>query len=56
MQWLNKELLRYNQANGGPNVPHVHKYGGREDKLHLDDERRMMIGRMVSKYFRFNTN
>jgi hypothetical protein len=87
MQWLNTELLRYNQANGVPNVPHVHKYGvrrdnrtnrdmygnitvrhkvdhrweqwreeGREDKLHLDDERRMMLGRMVNKYYRFNTN
>ena len=27
----------------------------REDKLHLDDERRVMLGRMVNKYFRFNT-
>ena len=28
----------------------------REDKLHLEDERRMMLGRMVNKYYRFNTN
>jgi hypothetical protein len=28
----------------------------REDKLHLGDERRMMLGRMVNNYFRFNTN
>ena len=83
MQWLTTELLSYNQANGVPNMPHVHKYGvrrdnrtsrdmygnimvrhkvdhrwkqWREDKLQLDDERRMMMCRMVNKYFRFNTN
>ena len=27
----------------------------REDMLHLDDERRVMLGRCVNKYFRFNT-
>ena len=52
MQWLNTELLRYKVDHRWEQW----REEGREDKLHLDDERRMMLGRMVNKYYRFNIN
>ena len=86
MKWLTTTLLNYNEKNGVPSVPHVHKFGIRIDNrssrdlygnvhvrhrtfhkwgqwrednrdrmLHLDDQRRLALGRAVDKYFVHNT-
>ena len=86
MKWLTTTLLNYNEHNGVPSVPHVHKFGIRIDNrssrdiygnvevrhrtchkweqwredardrmLHLDDQRRLALGRAVNKYFVHNT-
>ena len=78
--------MEFNDSNGVPSVPHVHKFGVRidnrttkdeygqvrvrhrvfhkweqwreqdkEQMMHLDDKRRICLGRSINKYFSFNT-
>ena len=38
MQWLNTQLLEFNESNGCLSVPHVHKFGVRIDNRSVKDQ------------------